>query len=126
MLVILFMYFFFSSRRRHTRCALVTGVQTCALPISPMMVNPGRLEAQSCATWVEAKKWTWQQKDRRTSFVSCGGTNDTATSAGSTARISLGDTVSETGAPVAAQRDETRAVQPSSAGNINVSKAHQA
>src|SRR3546814_2770592 len=24
--------FFFSSRRRHTRCALVTGVQTCALP----------------------------------------------------------------------------------------------
>src|SRR3546814_12409831 len=24
---------FFSSRRRHTRCALVTGVQTCALPI---------------------------------------------------------------------------------------------
>src|SRR3546814_9468559 len=30
----LFLYcFFFSSRRRHTRCALVTGVQTCALPI---------------------------------------------------------------------------------------------
>src|SRR3546814_3442167 len=27
-------WFFFSSRRRHTRCALVTGVQTCALPIS--------------------------------------------------------------------------------------------
>src|SRR3546814_4428073 len=26
--------FFVSSRRRHTRCALVTGVQTCALPIS--------------------------------------------------------------------------------------------
>src|SRR3546814_17583740 len=26
--------FFFSSRRRQTRCALVTGVQTCALPIS--------------------------------------------------------------------------------------------
>src|SRR3546814_2083209 len=29
----LFFLFFFSSRRRHTRCALVTGVQTCALPI---------------------------------------------------------------------------------------------
>src|SRR3546814_8979908 len=28
--------FFFSSRRRHTRCALVTGVQTCALPISQL------------------------------------------------------------------------------------------
>src|SRR3546814_20790657 len=27
------MYFFLSSRRRHTRCALVTVVQTCALPI---------------------------------------------------------------------------------------------
>src|SRR3546814_9352399 len=27
--------FFFSTRRRHTRCALVTGVQTCALPIFP-------------------------------------------------------------------------------------------
>src|SRR3546814_15899280 len=34
MLLLLFCFtFFFSSRRRHTRCALVTGVQTCALPI---------------------------------------------------------------------------------------------
>src|SRR3546814_8923454 len=33
---VLYLYFcfLFSSRRRHTRCALVTGVQTCALPIS--------------------------------------------------------------------------------------------
>src|SRR3546814_17359034 len=31
---VFYMFFFFSSRRRHTRCALVTGVQTCALPIS--------------------------------------------------------------------------------------------
>src|SRR3546814_8509463 len=30
----IWLVFFFSSRRRHTRCALVTGVQTCALPIS--------------------------------------------------------------------------------------------
>src|SRR3546814_8417878 len=30
---------FFSSRRRHTRCALVTGVQTCALPI--LSTSPG-------------------------------------------------------------------------------------
>src|SRR5213078_5065161 len=29
-----FCFFFFSSRRRHTRFELVTGVQTCALPIS--------------------------------------------------------------------------------------------
>src|SRR3546814_1692778 len=33
MFVVLLYLFFFSSRRRHTRCALVTGVQTCALPI---------------------------------------------------------------------------------------------
>src|SRR3546814_10889216 len=32
-LVVSLCSFFFSSRRRHTRCALVTGVQTCALPI---------------------------------------------------------------------------------------------
>src|SRR3546814_1476529 len=32
--ICMFLVFFFSSRRRHTRCALVTGVQTCALPIS--------------------------------------------------------------------------------------------
>src|SRR3546814_8756687 len=31
--MLVFVFFFFSSRRRHTRCALVTGVQTCALPI---------------------------------------------------------------------------------------------
>src|SRR3546814_1031716 len=30
--------FVFSSRRRHTRCALVTGVQTCALPISHLAI----------------------------------------------------------------------------------------
>src|SRR3546814_3055616 len=34
-------FFFFSSRRRHTRCALVTGVQTCALPISSSFGNFG-------------------------------------------------------------------------------------
>src|SRR3546814_13440072 len=42
----LMLCFFFSSRRRHTRCALVTGVQTCALPISairtPAYVQAGR------------------------------------------------------------------------------------
>src|SRR3546814_7564588 len=30
---LVYFYFFFASRRRHTICALVTGVQTCALPI---------------------------------------------------------------------------------------------
>src|SRR3546814_7473930 len=36
---------FLSSRRRHTRCALVTGVQTCALPICQLDRETGRLIA---------------------------------------------------------------------------------
>src|SRR3546814_2556943 len=36
MFCLLVIVFFFSSRRRHTSCALVTGVQTCALPILPL------------------------------------------------------------------------------------------
>src|SRR3546814_13111797 len=38
-------FFFFSSRRRHTRCALVTGVQTCALPIWILSARPSPQEA---------------------------------------------------------------------------------
>src|SRR3546814_1722377 len=34
-------FFLCSSRRRHTRCALVTGVQTCALPICPATRHDG-------------------------------------------------------------------------------------
>src|SRR3546814_9508830 len=34
---------FFSSRRRHTSCALVTGVQTCALPIYALVRIAGRV-----------------------------------------------------------------------------------
>src|SRR3546814_7746550 len=41
------MIFFFSSRRRHTRCALVTGVQTCALPI--LRVD------RTCRQWLSAR-----------------------------------------------------------------------
>src|SRR3546814_5446116 len=48
---------FFSSRRRHTRCALVTGVQTCALPICSrfraalfwVLLGPAYVSAQSVA-----------------------------------------------------------------------------
>src|SRR3546814_21155823 len=44
------MYFFFSSRRLHTICSVVTGVQTCALPISLGPGNhPARIEpADQC------------------------------------------------------------------------------
>src|SRR3546814_6029391 len=37
--VVSLFFFFLSSRRRHTRCALVTGVQTCALPILADMIR---------------------------------------------------------------------------------------
>src|SRR3546814_4440467 len=55
--------FFFSSRRRHTSCALVTGVQTCALPIctSGTSVNLGNIPLTKQAekvlkiTYLEAK-----------------------------------------------------------------------
>src|SRR3546814_5721774 len=42
-----FYCFFFSSRRRHTRCALVTGVQTCALPIFFSVDLAGQIFAHS-------------------------------------------------------------------------------
>src|SRR3546814_8149547 len=48
--------FFFPSRRRHTRCALVTGVQTCALPISSISLqvqfgfNSSQIEGGSLQT----------------------------------------------------------------------------
>src|SRR3546814_4643473 len=38
----LYVFFFFSSRRRHTSCALVTGVQTCALPIYRSLLAKAR------------------------------------------------------------------------------------
>src|SRR3546814_6152686 len=43
------LFFFFSSRRRNTRCALVTGFQTCALPIY-YALNP---EIKVIAPWRE-------------------------------------------------------------------------
>src|SRR3546814_6159785 len=54
-----FFSFFFSSRRRHTRCALVTGVQTCALPIwcqwrrrrSAIMPSAARILQGGCLTY---------------------------------------------------------------------------
>src|SRR3546814_8688721 len=44
-----YVFFFFSSRRRHTRCALVTGVQTCALPIYPRHALRDTLRAAQVA-----------------------------------------------------------------------------
>src|SRR3546814_9619086 len=68
------LFVFFSSRRRHTRCALVTGVQTCALPIccarslrcgpcrSPREEVGGRLPASG-----GGGKGAWRERRRRRS-----------------------------------------------------------
>src|SRR3546814_6093294 len=72
----LFFYFFFSSRRRHTSCALVTGVQTCALPISsPLWVRvtaydlAGNESQPSAAAAVTAalidNQWISRSEERR-------------------------------------------------------------
>ena len=62
-----FYVFFFSSRRRHTRYISVTGVQTCALPISPrtlaVRIALGRSDAMStsgrCPFWRPASATSW-------------------------------------------------------------------
>src|SRR3546814_10044548 len=66
-------FFFFSSRRRQTRCALVTGVQTCALPISarrkeiagqfrfpktPSVVPALDLRCQADKAWFQTRRQT--------------------------------------------------------------------
>src|SRR3546814_8490700 len=62
------LFFFFSSRRRHTRCALVTGVQTCALPISttptPSSPPPATTSASSSAGWKHScVPCSWRSSD---------------------------------------------------------------
>src|SRR3546814_4142843 len=47
------MFVFLSSRRRHTRCALVTGVQTCALPISAIAPCAAHAKAAGIALLIE-------------------------------------------------------------------------
>src|SRR3546814_3019078 len=49
--------FFFSSRRRHTRCALVTGVQTCALPIYITLGEPQFSHADAERALRQAGAW---------------------------------------------------------------------
>src|SRR3546814_4886239 len=51
------MFFFFSSRRRHTRCALVTGAQTCALPIWRTERRGGFMTAGSATQRIEPQPW---------------------------------------------------------------------
>src|SRR3546814_2216829 len=72
-----FCFFFFSSRSRHTGCALVTGVQTCALPISfelegaylrlqmtrPQTLSYGMMDSPvGAAAWIVEKFNGWSDK----------------------------------------------------------------
>src|SRR3546814_9604522 len=63
------MYVFcFSSRRRHTRCALVTGVQTCALPISlhgtvGILCRHALSRRGINSRWARSKSPAWQLAD---------------------------------------------------------------
>src|SRR3546814_2700009 len=58
-------FFFFSSRRRHTSCALVTGVQTCALPIFAMADETAamRREFEQGIGWGDAKQRLFERID---------------------------------------------------------------
>src|SRR3546814_12866387 len=70
-----FCLFFFSSRRRHTRCALVTGVQTCALPICNLLPRGMKLAPEDvwngCAYVLSVKmqdpQFAGQTKERLSS-----------------------------------------------------------
>src|SRR3546814_9187507 len=68
----MFCYFFFSSRRRHTRCALVTGVQTCALPIYNSEHPVARWIADGdhwLTAWVGQMATSWPTITRKTGIT---------------------------------------------------------
>src|SRR3546814_4020939 len=74
-------FFFFSSRRRHTICALVTGVQTCALPISDgygaglypaaavgpghVAIGSGHLHPSAAPSLIYFRAFGWRSEERR-------------------------------------------------------------
>src|SRR3546814_1298895 len=65
--------FFFSSRRRHTRCALVTGVQTCALPIWLSLVFPLLFLPLALPAGVLIDRWSVRRSLRLVALVMLAG-----------------------------------------------------
>src|SRR3546814_14292883 len=59
------MFFFFSSRRRHTRCALVTGVQTCALPICRHACPPITIERGERPSPARRQRAQWRNRQNQ-------------------------------------------------------------
>src|SRR3546814_2132216 len=68
-LVCLFYLFFFSSRRRHTRCALVTRVQTCALPILQQPSFVGRIKRRRRGSDIAIMWWDRAEKQARSAWM---------------------------------------------------------
>src|SRR3546814_10038047 len=63
---LMLLFFFFASRRRHTRCALVTGVQTCALPIyEPDDRAADRRSVAGCGCHVDSAGGGQRSEERR-------------------------------------------------------------
>src|SRR3546814_10351192 len=66
---LLLFVFFFSSRRRHTSCALVTGVQTCALPISTRpAVSQHKAERPATVGAADCESFVVRHRDHRLLF----------------------------------------------------------
>src|SRR3546814_3481450 len=95
---------FLSSRRRHTRCALVTGVQTCALPISGIEVGDyieeslepeefGRIGAQAAKQAILQKIRDAEREQVLNDFLERG---ENIVS-GTVKRMDKGDAIIETG-----------------------------
>src|SRR3546814_940242 len=72
--------FVLSSRRRHTSCALVTGVQTCALPISEFF------EASSLGTGTQ-KRWDHRRSRRERRIKARGGDRRTRSERSGESRV---------------------------------------
>src|SRR3546814_2561798 len=81
----MYVVFFFSSRRRHTRCALVTGVQTCALPISSDGDHSGQEGGAGNNTCDDTASAFGQGNTARNFFSGAFGANNTASSTYSSA-----------------------------------------
>src|SRR3546814_3346578 len=68
-----FLLFFFSSRRRHTSCALVTGVQTCALPIYQVFLEAARSSIATARSMSTPRGRRWRRANIRSSMPSARG-----------------------------------------------------
>src|SRR3546814_10443373 len=112
-MVLRFCFLFFSSSRRHTRCALVTGVQTCALPIS--------FNVSVWARFAQPSRLAWAASDAIAEDIA-GAVTNAAPALLKAARPMVGDRISApdlwSAAFALTYRAELRAERKSRAGSI--------